>query len=313
MKTPSQRTEALTGEAEGNSEEPLLERLFLRALVGLLVIALLVSAGVLISYFVIFSGSLSTSQDRWGQFGDYVGGVLNPLFALLAFTALLYTIYLQKRELGLSRVELRRSSNALEMQADKQRRQQFESTFFHLLELHNEIVREMRIVDPDAANVGKRGRVCFESHLELFQDCYGQIEREIENADAERIIDEAYRRAFKGIKRRKEEGGTITGFQHHIGHYFRNLFTIVSFIDSTKSVDPKAMDDPKQFTNIVRAQLSSYELALLFYNCLAAWGREKFKPLVEKYALLENMDSSLLREARHKQLYEPSAFGSPEE
>ena len=67
----------------------------------------------------------------------------------------------------------------------------------------------------------------------------------------------------------------------------------------------------KFYTNFVRAQLSSSELGLLFYNCLGGYGNEKFKPLVEKYALLKNMPKrdDFLIEPRHKKFYRRSAFG----
>src|SRR5215213_5051365 len=57
--------------------------------------------------------------------------------------------------------------------------------------------------------------------------------------------------------------------------------------------------DKHLYTNLVRAQLSSYEIALTFYNCLSEMGREKFKPLVERYALLKTR-SVVLRRARRR-------------
>ena len=63
------------------------------------------------------------------------------------------------------------------------------------------------------------------------------------------------------------------------------------------------------YTNLIRAQLSSYELALLFYNCLGDIGREKFKSLVEEYALLQNMPDEILLDVSHKELYDERAFG----
>jgi|AntRauTorckE6833_2_1112554.scaffolds.fasta_scaffold11005_4 hypothetical protein len=54
---------------------------------------------------------------------------------------------------------------------------------------------------------------------------------------------------------------------------------------------------------------TSYELTLLFYNCLSDLGFEKFKPLVEKYALLKNISYSLLIDKHGEAgLYDRSAF-----
>lgn len=65
-------------------------------LAALLAIALI---GVVITAYVSrFGASWAASQDKWGQFGDYFGGTLNPLFAMLAFLALLWSIALQASE-----------------------------------------------------------------------------------------------------------------------------------------------------------------------------------------------------------------------
>lgn len=49
----------------------------------------------------------------WGQFGDFIGGLLNPLFAVMTFAAILYTVLVQREELALQRTELRISNETL--------------------------------------------------------------------------------------------------------------------------------------------------------------------------------------------------------
>lgn len=53
---------------------------------------------VLVSYRLQFSSELSSSQEKWGQFGDYFGGMLNPLLSFAAFLGLLTTIRVQRAE-----------------------------------------------------------------------------------------------------------------------------------------------------------------------------------------------------------------------
>jgi len=54
-------------------------------------------------YITCFSHSqISNNPADWGLFGDYIGGVLNPLFGFLAFIGLLWTIKLQHDALKLS-------------------------------------------------------------------------------------------------------------------------------------------------------------------------------------------------------------------
>jgi hypothetical protein len=58
----------------------------------------------------------------------------------------------------------------------------------------------------------------------------------------------------------------------------------------------------RQYTSLVRAQLSADELALLFYNGISSWG-EKFRPLILKYDLLENLDPNTLLNAADVKFY----------
>ena len=94
-----------------------------------------------------------------------------------------------------------------------------------------------------------------------------------------------------------------------VGHYFRHLYNTVKFVD--RHVFLEEFEERKSYTSLIRAQLSSHELVILFYNCLSHRGA-KFKPLVEKYSLLENMDVGLLLNKEHMNLYENMAFGQSE-
>ena len=53
-------------------------------------------------YVYQFGFHLSDDHSRWAEFGDYLGGILNPTFGFIALLVLLYTVYLQTRELQLS-------------------------------------------------------------------------------------------------------------------------------------------------------------------------------------------------------------------
>ncbi|MGC3526412.1 hypothetical protein [Pseudomonas aeruginosa] len=62
-------------------------------------IAALILVGVICGIYISnFGTTRSADPAIWGQFGDYIGGVLNPLFALAAFLSALWSIDLQRRE-----------------------------------------------------------------------------------------------------------------------------------------------------------------------------------------------------------------------
>ena len=61
--------------------------------------SLIITVAVLIIYYLNFRGlPISKNNQDWAYFGDYFSGVLSPIFALLAFLALIYSTYIQERE-----------------------------------------------------------------------------------------------------------------------------------------------------------------------------------------------------------------------
>ena len=256
-----------------------------------------------------------------GQFGDSFG-MINALFSGLAFAGVIYAIILQKKELELQREELKETrkeikgqKEQLEAQNQTLQKQNFESSFFQLLGLHNDIVNSMEI---SLDHTVYQGRQCFDYLLGEFRNNYDLAE-ENHHAGMAQNPYEAKQVRLKWINAKYEK--FFDKYQSRVGHYFRNLYNLVKFVD--QSDFPKDDEDKKSYTNLIRAQLSSDELGLLFYNCLSNRGA-KFKVLVEKYALLEDMDFKKLVEKlgegfevtineEHKSLYDESAYGESKE
>lgn len=59
------------------------------------------------------------------------------------------------------------------------------------------------------------------------------------------------------------------GHQHRLGHYFRHLFQSVKFINYNDDIEEK---DKYFYAKTLRAQLSTYEQALLFINSISSLG-----------------------------------------
>lgn len=105
-----------------------------RKLVGILVAGVCFTSAVLLLDILIL---LIADDHSAGTFGDFFGGVLNPLLGFLTLIAVLMTFVLQKRELSFSVKELRKSSRAMESASKIAAKQLFESRYFSYLELHN--------------------------------------------------------------------------------------------------------------------------------------------------------------------------------
>lgn len=126
-----------------------------------------------------------------------------------------------------------------------------------------------------------------------------------------RFTDKDHRHSFPGQPTptsSREEFAIFHQLYHdELGHYFRNIYQILKFVDQS------SIDNKQLYTNLLRAQLSSDELAILFYNCISDFGLRKFKPLIERYAFFEHLplyDSLSMDDARS---YAPGAFGDSEE
>jgi hypothetical protein len=98
------------------SDQPNIEPAdrLLRWLPAIVVAALAALLCVAAAYVWNFGRlGLSPSQDHWGQFGDFVGGVSNPVLSFLALVALVLTVALQSKQLGLANAQLRISKEEL--------------------------------------------------------------------------------------------------------------------------------------------------------------------------------------------------------
>src|SRR5690606_4794809 len=111
-----------------------------------------------------FSSSDKLKSDKVGQFGDFVGGLIGSIWAL-AGVVLFYVALTEQRfdfatnrkvleaqtealkqqikEFELQREELSETRKVFSIQSETLKKQQFESTFFNLLNLHHEIVNSI--------------------------------------------------------------------------------------------------------------------------------------------------------------------------
>lgn len=260
-------------------------------------IPIIITAIVVIGLWVWTYFALVDRDKDWrGTFGDMFGGI-NALFSGLAFGGIIITILLQSKELSLQRDELKNTTEELKRTANAQEdtgkavaaqlqmmeKQQFESAFFNLLQMHSELVKNIDIrkkvnmgnLQVKLESVTIHGKDCFKFFYETFKTSYTSTNNPDFNA--------VYLAFF-------------SNYQNDLSHYFRTLYHIVKFVDQSN------ISDKKRYTSIVRAQLSAFELLLLFYNGLSPLGT-KFKPLINEYNLLKNLNSTDLLNSQHIKLY----------
>mgnify|MGYP005749776779 CR=1 FL=1 len=260
-----------------------------------------------IPYFISFN---TDKGFAFNLLGDFLGGSVASLWALAG----LYFIYVaflgqkqqllnQQLELMYSQLEVKYTRMELAGQKEEMkeqnltlRQQKFENTFFQLINLFGSIVNSLDLRSRETKAVTTSGRECFDvfykrlrGHLTSIVHGSASSNDDLNAATIQQTL-EAYNTLYSNEK-------------SDLSHYFRTIYHIYKFIDKSE------IENKKQYASIARAQLSSYEQVLLFYNCLHENGKEKFKPYIEKYGVFKNIDDSIIINEDHFGEYDKSAYG----
>jgi hypothetical protein len=253
-----------------------------------------------------------------GTFGDKFGAI-NSLFSGLAFLGLIVTLLFQKEELELQRQELSETRKELEGQKKEfqeqnkiMRRQSFENTLFNMLSLQQEIVNKLSFsgikntLDLNTNFFGGMEVKVIPEKIDLlgrsvFEELYNEVEVTYVNINGK----EAKEDGIKNILNKRIDFYSQIKETTLFDHYFRHLYRIFKYI---KESDLIAEEEKYEYSCIVRSQLSDYELVMLFYNCISVNGKDKFKPLIEEYAIFNNIRTELLIDSSDKTYYLPSAY-----
>lgn len=220
-----------------------------------------------------------------GPVGDFMAGTTVPFLTFSGFILILVTTLMQKKELDLTRKELIETQKIIKEQSTTMILERFENTFFQMISLHNEITKSMNITKEVLEIKGLKlvkfsGRECFQEYKEELYMYFRSS------------MDQYYGNNRSGLHQMYTEvrvnyKSFFDNHKQELGHYFRNLYRIIKFIDEYTDLTPKQKSD---YVDILRAQLSTDEITLIMYNCLSEYG-EKFYNYIEKYELIDDLDS----------------------
>lgn len=287
-----------------------MKRNFQLAYIFFVFIMIVVAAFFYIKFFNLNISTVSGKDfTEMGTFGDS-WGMFTSIFSALGFGGILITLYLQY-------TSLKETQNDAEIQKKSLALQQFEDVFFRMLTIHNEIIKDLDLRKSESKSPISTGRDTFQLFYNSLKKKYEEVKYNIEDNyanDAYCDFIAHYSLKCKENLCYHDERAAVgfsfeifwSDYRSDLGHYFRFLFNIYKFIDKEKSIP----DDVKYtYARILRAQLSDYELIILFYNCLSYYGVRRFKPLAEKYKLFNNLPFALVLNEKHLSYYEDSAFG----
>lgn len=270
--------------------------------------------------FIYYShmGNVTGDPQTWGQFGDFLGGTLNPVFGFLTIIALVLTLILQNRELKmsreeleLSREELRKSAEALEAQNKSIDKQNFEQTFFSWLNTYSDVLASIELSYRPSIFVGtpsggrssdpeiiRRGRRALQHWWDIRLDSealFGTLihksglggDEVDEVRKSHPVFLEKYYPMIVGNALQQWDS-LYKEYEYQLDNLFRVLYRLIKWIDSQ---DERRLSNEEKwfYVSIVRARLSWIEMVYIFYNGLTTRGRN-FKVYVEKYALFDNLN-----------------------
>ena len=248
----------------------------------------------------LINKNIDCSTER-GTFGDMFGAV-NALFSGLAFAGLIATLLYQREELKLQRKELNEQKLEFREQNKTLKRQRFENTFFNMLSLQQEIVAnisfdEVKTIIDFNAHTQDKQRTSYNGRS-LFREMYLNLKVSIDKK-------QFYQGVKGAIQANNYSAYSYISATTRFDHYFRHLYRIFKYVDTSDLIPS---NERYEYACIVRSQLSDYELVMLFYNCLTSNGRAKFKPLIEKYSIFNNLREDLLAKKEHKKEYSEKAY-----
>ncbi len=296
----------------------------------------LVTLGVLIFILpIIFTrdwGLLSFRET--GNIGDTIGGITSPFTSL--FGSLLVYLAL-KAQIDANKLV----QDQFRKQEEDDLRKNFENTFFNMLNLHLKVVGSIELttnLEKGRRSSLRPGNSTYVTNVfkgpDVFEKKYGLIDLHVKALLSEKIATLNNDLQLDLSTSNSEESnlnilytkGIYPQVYNDFGNYFRSLYRLIKLVDEQEFFTRPLHNDLNYkekmeiilrkeynikyyFTSIVRAYLSDFETKWLFFNCLSDYGREKFKPLIEKYSLLKiiskNEDVEI---APFKDMYKITAY-----
>ena len=227
-----------------------------------MMVILLTISPIIVYCITLRKIDFAESSGDFGVFGDYIGGTIGSIVGAIS----IYLVYITYT----SQVKFARR------QDEAMKRQQFEATYFSLLEQQQMIRSQLK---------GNIGDDTYEGILYI-QVLKSQLSDALSELN---YIQEQVTEENKVMLKNKINSLYMDFFLPNVsnlGHYFRHLYHILKYVDDSH------LSDSKKYADLLQSQLSNDELYLLAINGISNYGRKKMLPLMDKYGLLENYNAN---------------------
>ena len=246
--------------------------------------------------------SKTLNEEKIGQFGDFIGGIIGSLFSLAGVILFYVALKEQRKDININHENLNLQNIALNQQVEEFREQKAE-----LIETRK-IYEEQTILIREQTNLYKQQNKelkeqtntaklqQFDSSFFSYLNMFIELKKTIDlKAEGDNYFDKIYSELLKIDSKEKTLIETFKLIQakylevfhlnkNELSHYFKTLYRIIILIDSSSLEEEKK----HQYFKLLRSQLSDSELLILYYNYHSHLGI-KVRPYIIKYGILKHI------------------------
>lgn len=293
------------------------------------------SLGSIIYLILIFNSafndfSFKINPQLASNLGSTIAGLVGSLFSLTGILLIVETLISQ--------------NSMFKIQHSMFKIQQFETKYFELVKIHRDNVNNLqKLVSSGSTWTGGQVFVEIYNELELILLVIGSLcetfSLKLNDMDkggiaytilyfgigdkSNRIVRDYFKRNYNAVsdkqvtwiitelqklKQTAKNGHRFVGHQIRLGHYYRHLFQSVKYVD-----DQEYLNESEKYAYIktLRAQLTTFEESLLFFNSLSVLGknwRNDKSNLIETYQLIKNLPPEFTFKINPKSIYSKITF-----
>lgn len=189
----------------------------------------IVIASYVCYFYFILKYNISNDTAVWGQFSDYVGGLLNPILSFIALILLIKSLSLQNEANQSLRSELKNNEKSEKFRT-------FETHFFNMIKSQSEYFELFKIETTEEGNTttltGSQSLIYIENEIESMRKrgCENNdILKFIEEIDVNDHIFEITRRFYIMVKMISEKLSDTEGFDAN--ERKSHFLTLINFTD----------------------------------------------------------------------------------
>ncbi|MGG0412963.1 putative phage abortive infection protein [Peribacillus simplex] len=228
---------------ESNNDNKKIKKESFIIFVGAIIAGVAILVPFLIMDVTNYNFKLS-NFDKLGVVGDFFGGTTVGLLSLSSIIFVTAAIIMQKEELELQRIEVRKTREEYEITNRTMKRQQFETTFFNMINLQHNILKEIKIVDSTGRDAIKKLYEELKNtyNTEVYENYIEKFKKEVLIGDElllEDLVKQRFmERAFSEYMDVAKEGTLPSSYdsenEEDNENYMARLFTWEKFVKMTE-------------------------------------------------------------------------------